>query len=95
MNITGFSCPKGEAYAREELENPVRTLTSTVRVSGAMLSRCPVRTKSPIPKALIFEAMRLLDGVELSAPVEEGYVIVADICGTGIPFVTTRGLTVR
>jgi CxxC motif-containing protein len=92
LNVTGNSCPRGEAYAHEELQNPVRTLTSTVRVSGAALCRCPVKTKLPIPKGLIFDAMRLLDKVELNAPVEEGAVVVKDICGTGIPFVTTRSL---
>ena len=92
MNITGNSCERGLTYAREELQNPVRTLTSTVRVSGAALSRCPVKTRSPIPKRLIFDAMSLLDAVEITAPVEEGAVIVDNICGTGVPFVTTRSL---
>jgi CxxC motif-containing protein len=92
LNITGYSCERGEAYARGELQNPVRTLTSTVCVSGAALRRCPVKTRYPIPKRLMFEAMRLLDAVELSAPVEEGQVVIEDICGTGIPFVTTRNI---
>jgi CxxC motif-containing protein len=40
----------------------------------------------------MFEAMRLLGTVELSAPIEEGQIVVEDICGTGIPFVTTRSI---
>ena len=92
LNLTGHECKRGAAYAREELQNPVRTLTSTVRVSGAALRRCPVRTGSPIPKGLIFEAMRLLDDIEIAAPVDEGFVLLEDICGTGIPFVTTRSM---
>lgn len=90
--VTGNACPRGEAYGREEAQNPVRIVTSTVRISGAMHRRCPVKTKSPIPKRLIPDAMRLLDAVELTAPVAEGLVVVPDICGTGIPFVTTRSL---
>ena len=92
LNVTGNACERGVAYAHEELLDPVRTLTSTVRVSGAALRRCPVRTGSPIPKGLIFDAMRMLDSIELVAPVIEGYVVVPDIGGTGIPFVTTRSL---
>jgi len=92
LNITGNTCTRGADYALEELQNPVRTLTSTVCVTGAPLRRCPVRTRSPIPRRLIFDAMRLLDAVELAAPVDEGLVVVDDICGTGIPFVTTRSI---
>lgn len=90
--VTGNRCPRGMAYGRTELENPVRTITSTVAVRGAMYPRCPVKTSAPIPKALIFEAMRTLDGLVLDAPVHLGQVVVRDVCGTGVDFVATREL---
>lgn len=90
--VTGNRCPRGEAYGRTELENPVRTITSTVAVRGAMYPRCPVKTSAPIPKALIFEAMRTLDCLVLDAPVHLGQVVVRDVCGTGVDFVATREL---
>lgn len=90
--VTGNRCPRGEAYGRTEMENPVRTITSTVAVRGAMYPRCPVKTSAPIPKALIFEAMRTLDGLVLDAPVHLGQVVVRDVCGTGVDFVATREL---
>ena len=90
--VTGHACERGDTYGREELRNPLRVITSTVRITGATHRRCPVKTASPIPKRLIFEAMRLLDDVELKAPVRLGHIVVEDVCGTGIPFVTTRSL---
>ena len=90
--VTGHACVRGEEYGREEIKNPMRTVTSTARISGAIYSRCPVKTGLPIPKGYAIEAMRLLDAVELIAPVAEGDVVVADICGTGIPWVTTRAM---
>ena len=90
--MTGHGCHRGEEYGREELRNPIRVLTSTVRISGAIYNRCPVKTKAPIQKRFIFDAMRLLDGVELAAPVQEGQVVVEDICGSGIPWVTSRAM---
>lgn len=90
--VTGNRCPRGMAYGRTELENPVRTITSTVAVRGAMYPRCPVKTSAPIPKALIFEVMRTLDGLVLDAPVHLGQVVVRDVCGTGVDFVATREL---
>ena len=38
------------------------------------------------------QAYLRMDDVELVAPVELGQVVVADVCGTGISFVTTRSL---
>jgi len=92
LQVTGHDCRRGETYAREEVKNPLRVVTSTVRVAGAIYPRCPVKTSGAIPKPLIFEAVRLLNSVDLRAPVEAGQVVVGDICGTGVQFVTTRSL---
>ncbi len=93
--VTGHSCPRGEAYARAELTNPTRVLTTTVRCTGGVYPRCPVKTDRPIPKGLLFRAMEELDGVELAAPVEAGQVAAENICGTGANVVTTRRLEQR
>ncbi len=90
--VSGNSCPRGEEYGRMELTHPTRVVTSTVRCTGGAHPRCPVKTEGPIPKELIFQAVRCLDGVELTAPVRTGDVVVADVCGTGVPFVATRDL---
>ena len=94
FKVTGNECERGAVYGRDELKHPVRMITSTVRIAGSPINRrCPVKTLRPIPKHLIFCAMRMLDDIELVAPVESGIVVVDDICGTGIPFVTTRGIS--
>lgn len=90
--VSGNACARGEEYGRVELLNPTRTITSTVRIHGAMYRRCPVKTASPIPKGLIAEAMALLDDVDVQAPVRVGEVVVKDICGTGVDFVATKNM---
>lgn len=90
--VTGNSCEKGEEYGKMELKNPTRVITSTVRCNGGAHSRCPVKTDGAIPKKLIFDAMRILDDVTLTAPVKLGQVVVENVCGTGANFVATRGL---
>jgi len=92
LNVTGHSCERGVAYGKDEVQNPVRTVTSTVRIEGAIHRRCPVKTSGSIPKHLIFDAMRSLDGICLHAPVRAGQAVVADVCGTGVDFVTTRDM---
>ena len=90
--VTGNSCPKGAEYGKIELTHPTRVVTSTVRCVGGAHPRCPVKTSAPIPKELIFQAMRALDSVELHAPVRVGDVVVKNVCGTGVDFVATRDL---
>jgi CxxC motif-containing protein len=63
-----------------------------VRVAGARLPRLPVKTDRDIPKALIFDAMRALDGVTARAPVKRGDVLLSHICGLDANVVATRDL---
>ncbi len=90
--VTGNRCARGAEYGRTELQNPTRTVTSTVAVRGAMYPRCPVKTSAPIPKHLIFKAVEALSGIELRAPVKMGQVVIHDVCGTGADFIATRDM---
>jgi Uncharacterized protein with conserved CXXC pairs len=90
--VTGNSCARGAEYGCKELTNPTRVITSTVKITGAARSRLPVKTDRDIPKPLIFEAMKLLNGVKVQSPVKTGDIIVKDILGTGVNFVATRDM---
>jgi CxxC motif-containing protein len=90
--VTGNSCPRGESYGKTELQNPTRVLTSTVCISGGIHRRLPVKTNTPIPKGLLFEAMRCLDTVKVQAPVHAGEVIVSNLLSTGADVVAARDM---
>ncbi|MDP4152444.1 MAG: DUF1667 domain-containing protein [Bacillota bacterium] len=93
-SITGNSCRRGEKYAGSEVLTPVRTLTTTVKVltdGGARV--IPVRTEQPIPKAILFDAMREINKITLKAPVRVGEVVLKDILGTGVNVIATSNLT--
>jgi len=92
FKVTGHTCPRGEEYGRIEMTNPTRVITSTVCVDGGRYRRCPLKTNGAIPKKMIFEAMKTLDGVQLKAPVEIGQVVAENVCGTGVDFVATRNI---
>ena len=91
-HVTGNACEKGAEYGKKELTNPTRIITSTVKIEGGLYPRCPVKTTDAIPKELIFDAMKLLCNVVLKSPVKTGDIVVEDILGTGISFVTTRDM---
>lgn len=90
LEVKGNTCPRGEAYGRAELTNPTRVVTSTVRLKSQGHDRLPVKTDRPIPKPLILEAARLLNGVEVKAPIKAGEPVLENILGTGASFVASR-----
>ena len=94
VSATGFTCKRGEAYARDEVTAPKRVLTSTVRVVGGVLPLAPVVSSRPLPKAKLLAAARCLATVQVDAPVQEGQVIVADLLGLGVDIVATRPIAV-
>lgn len=91
--VTGNSCPRGAEYGRNELLHPVRVVTSTVRIEGAMLPRLPVKTDRPLPKEKIFDCMALINGITVYAPVKTGQVLAASILGTDVNIVATKTLS--
>lgn len=92
LAVTGNACPRGAEYGRNELTHPVRVVTSTVRIKGASIDRCPVKTKGSVPKETMFRIMAALDSVCLTAPVTCGDIVLPDVCGTGVDVVATRSL---
>ena len=89
-SVTGNTCPRGDAYARKEVTNPTRIVTSTVRVNGGSLPMVSCKTKEDIPKGKIFDVCRALKGVSVPAPVKIGDVIIKDVAGTGVDIIATK-----
>ncbi len=92
LNVTGNFCPRGAAYGKQEVSNPTRVVTSTVRISDASLAMCPVKTKDPIPKGKIMDVMQSINKVYIVAPVHIGDVIIPNVCGTGVDVISTRNM---
>jgi CxxC motif-containing protein/NADPH-dependent 2,4-dienoyl-CoA reductase/sulfur reductase-like enzyme len=90
--VTGNQCKRGITYGQQEQTNPIRAVTSTVRITGAALSRCPVKIDRPIPKALLVKAVEQLDSVTVSAPVAIGQAVLENVLDTGANFVITRAM---
>ena len=91
-SVTGNTCPNGEAYARKELTNPTRIVTTTVRVREGKLPVVSVKTASDVPKSSIFDCIRALEPVELTAPVVMGQVVLSNVAGTGVDVLATKSV---
>ena len=87
VEVKGNTCKKGDIYARKEVTNPTRNVTTTVRVSGGAAPMINVKTQSDIPKDKIFECVAALKGVTIQAPVAIGDVVLENVAGTGVNIV--------
>ena len=91
--INGANCERGIRYAKEELNNPVRVLTSTVILKGGgKLVRLPIKTDRPIPKNKLLNAAKLLNGLVVEAPIKNGETILSNILDLGVNIVASRSI---
>ena len=90
-SVSGNTCPRGAAYARQECTLPKRTITAVVPVDG---SRMPlsVKTSVPIPKELIQDVMHELGRIRIHTPVHAGQIIIHNVLESDADIVATRTL---
>ena len=86
-SVKGMTCKRGEKYASTECTHPMRTVTTTVRLSDGSVAA--VKTAGTIPKELIFDAMKQINGIVAPADVCIGDVIIEGVVGTDVNVVVT------
>ena len=84
LSVKDNGCKRGEQYAAKELQNPTRTLTTTIKVEGGELPLVPVKTAGEVPKASLFQCMEVVRRASCKAPVKRGDVLIYDLLGTGV-----------
>ncbi len=92
FSITGNSCKKGEAYARNELTAPMRAVTSMIRVNGGTGTVIPVKTASEIPKGKIDACMEEIKAAVIDAPVKVGDILIENVAGTSVAVIATGNM---
>ncbi|MFO7849051.1 MAG: DUF1667 domain-containing protein [Spirochaetia bacterium] len=93
VSVSGNKCPRGEAYALEEVLAPKRTVTATCRVTGSnIVRRVPVKTDSALPVEHIDNLLSQLYTLELEAPISIGTTVIENVGGTRIDVLTTRSV---
>lgn len=92
IEISGNKCQRGLIYAQNEFYNPKRMFTSTIKLIDGSILQLPVRTKEPIPKGKIKDAMLVLKTLTAKAPIQTGTVLVPDFAETGVALIATRSV---
>lgn len=91
-SVTGNNCPRGDKFAHQELTCPMRVLTTTVAVSGGDEALLPVRTAEAIPLTLHAQAMDLIRGLVVEAPIRMGDIVLEDLLNTNIDLIASMDI---
>ena len=91
-SVTGNSCPRGNKFAHQELTCPMRVLTTTVAVSGGDEALLPVRTAEAIQLALHAQAMDLIRGLAVDAPIRMGDIVLPNLLDTGTELIASMDI---
>lgn len=92
MNVTGNFCPRGKIYALNEIRDPRRTITTTIRVNNREDTLVSVKTSAPVPKGSIFEVMEVINTISINAPCKIGDVAKKNILDLGIDILITKDI---
>ena len=82
--VSGNSCKRGEVYGISECINPVRTVTSSIKVKNREYTAVSVKTDKPIAKGDMFKLVEKIKNAEVYAPVKKGDVILKNVFGADV-----------
>lgn len=92
ITVTGHKCKKGINFAKDELLNPMRTISSTVSTVFPDTPVLPVRVDRPIPKKDIFPVMEAINAVVVTKRLRRGMVVIENAAGSGADVITTSDI---
>lgn len=87
LKVTGQTCKRGEVYARMEIINPQRIVTSLFPVKGDGVVSC--KTSNTIDKSKIFDVLNAIKAKSANKPVKIGDVLIKNVLNTGVDIVAT------
>jgi CxxC motif-containing protein len=91
-NFSGYECKKGIEYAKNEITDPRRIVTTTVFIKNGTVRLLPVRSEKEIPKYLVRKCINELSNLKVKAPIKCGDTIYKNILKTGINIIATRDI---
>lgn len=90
--VSGNICPRGEEYGINEIFDPKRVVTTTIKIENGTQKVLPVKTSTAIKKNLNFEIITILNQITVKAPITVGDKIIEGICGTDVDIIASRSM---
>lgn len=90
--VSGNECRKGIEYGRQEILEPLRMLTSTVRTTHPVYTRLPVRLSREISPEHIPRFMKVINQVCITRACIPGDVMEVNLLDSGVDLIATGEL---
>ena len=94
VEVKGNTCKKGKEYVNQELTNPKRNISSSVKVINGDLEIVSVRLNGSIPKDKIFEVMNEIKNITVDAPIKIGDIVKHNILNLNVDLIATKNIDV-
>ena len=88
--VGGNKCKRGIEYAKNEVFDPRRMLTTSVLVNGGEWPLVSVKSSKPVPKEKLFSILKEIKRTAVNAPVKSGQTIIKNVANTDISIVATK-----
>lgn len=88
--VGGNKCKRGIEYAKNEVFDPRRMLTTSVLVNGGEWPLVSVKSSKPVPKEKLFPILKEIKRTAVNAPVKSGQTIIKNVANTDISIVATK-----
>lgn len=95
FSVSGNSCKRGQAFAENEMTNPMRTICSTVATAFDDCPVLPVRVSADIPKNRIFDVMNEINSVTVTERIKRGDKVIENVLGLGVDVIATSNLLIK
>ena len=95
LGASGHRCSRGLEWVRQEIENPMRTIATSVLVRSGRSVSASVRTTRPIPLEKVMDVMAAIRRENPEAPLRIGQVLIERPAGTDTEIVVTRNVDCR
>jgi CxxC motif-containing protein len=93
VRVANNGCSRGVEFAVKELNDPERTLTSTVKVLKGEFPLVSVRSDGPVKKTELLSLIRQLDTLTVEAPINAGQTLISGAGINRVNIVATRAVT--
>ncbi|MDR1596386.1 MAG: DUF1667 domain-containing protein [Treponema sp.] len=90
LRVANNGCSRGVEFAVKELNDPERTLTSTVKVLNGEFPLVSVRSDAPVKKEELISLIQQLDTLSIEAPINSGQALVSGLGVNKVTILATR-----
>lgn len=94
IDVTGNGCKIGLQYGKNEVSNPKRMITTSIKIkesdgTNKMLS---VKTSNTVPKGKIEDCLKAIKKANIAGSFVVGDVVIKNIIGLNVDIVATRDI---